>query len=207
MKDAAGSDLSPDPWNGQPILVATDFSDDSKAALVWACKFAECTSSPLILLHVIHDLASNPGFYHTENNGLLQPMEEVAEAMMNNFLQQARNENPELQSLAPGVADLRLVPGLPPTRIVEVAGLLKASMIAIGSRGMTSLPHRLLGAVAERVAELSLIPVVIVKSENNGVLDKKEIDRWAKRRKHERKQLRTILGMKPKTDETENNNG
>ena len=51
-----------------PILVATDFSEDSKAALLWACKLAECTGAPLILLHVVHDLASNPGSIYPEKS-------------------------------------------------------------------------------------------------------------------------------------------
>jgi len=180
-----------------PVLVAIDFSEDSKAALVWACKFADCVESRLIVLHVVHDLASHPGFYHSETAERLQPMQAVAETMMDEFLAQVRSENPELRALSPGVADLRFVPGLPPTRIVEVAGLLKAGLIAIGSRGLTCLPHKLLGAVAERVAELSSIPVVIVKSETHAVLDKKEIKRWSKQRKRDREQLKEVLGLGP----------
>lgn len=180
-----------------PVLVAIDFSEDSKAALVWACKFTDCVESRLIVLHVVHDLAFHPGFYHPEKTERLQPMQAVAEKMMEEFLAQARGEHPELRALAPGAADLRFVPGLPPTRIVEVAGLLKAGLIAIGSRGLTCLPHKLLGAVAERVAELSSIPVVIVKSETRAVLDKKEIKRWSKQRKREREQLKEVLGLDP----------
>lgn len=172
MKDAADTDSFSDTRNDQPILVAIDFSEDSKAALVWACKLAECMASPLILLHVVHDSASNPGFYHSDKTGHLQPMDEVAAAMMDEFLAQARNENPDLQSLTPGVAELRFVPGLPPTRIVEVAGWLDCCMIVMGNCGIVGVPNRRLGSVTERVAELSPIPVVIVKSENHDTLGK-----------------------------------
>ena len=176
-----------------PILVPIDFSEDSKEALIWACKFAECTGAPLVLLHVVHDLASHPGFYHPEGSAQLEPMQDVAESMMDDFLVGFRKEHPELQPI--DSASAQFVPGLPQTRIVEVAGLLKASLIAIGSRGITNLPHRLLGAVAERVVELSVIPVVVVKSETHGELGKKEKKRWVKRQKKDRRKLKDILGM------------
>ena len=62
MTDTADTVLLTGPEQDQCVLVAIDFSEDSKAALLWACDFAECSSVPLILLHVVHDLASNPGF-------------------------------------------------------------------------------------------------------------------------------------------------
>ena len=73
--------------------------------------------------------------------------------------------------------------------------LLNAGLIAIGSRGLTSLPHRLLGATAERVAELSNIPVLIIKSESHGVVSKKEAKQKKKRQKKDRKQLKSLLGI------------
>jgi len=42
--------------------------------------------------------------------------------------------------------------------------LLGAGTIVIGNRGLTGLPHMLLGSVAERVVELASIPVVVVKA-------------------------------------------
>jgi len=182
-----------------PILVAIDFSEDSKAALIWACKLAENSGSPLVLLHVVHDLASSPGFYQTKKSDHMQPMQEVAESMMDEFLLALRSEHPELHALE--TADLQFVPGLPPSRIVEVAGLLKASLIAIGSRGITCLPHKLLGADAERVVELSFIPVVVVKSETHGMVGKKEKKRREKKQKKDRKKLKDILGIGGKPEE------
>ena len=179
-----------------PILVAIDFSEDSKAALIWACELAECSNAPLVLLHVVHDLASHPGYYRAKTPGSLQPMQEVAESMMDEFLTQLRSEHPGLKQL--DGADLQLIPGLPPSRIVEVAVLLKARMIAMGSRGITSLPHKMLGTTAERVAELSEIPVLLIKSETHGVLGKKDQKRKEKRIKKDRKRLRDLLGIKPK---------
>jgi len=44
-----------------------------------------------------------------------------------------------------------------------VADKIDASMIVMGSQGRTGLPHLLLGSKAERIAQLSPVPVTIVK--------------------------------------------
>jgi nucleotide-binding universal stress UspA family protein len=180
-----------------PILVATDFSEDSKAALLWACAFAGCTGAPLILLHVVHDLASKPGFYHPDKTSFMEPMQDVAESMMEEFLTRVRSEHPELAILS--TVAVQFVPGLPPSRIVEVSGLLKASLIAMGCCGMTSHSHKRLGAVAERVAEKSVIPVVLLKSLDPNMPGKKALKKKEKRLKKDRRKLKEILGIKNKT--------
>ena len=189
----------------QRVLVAIDFSEDSKAALLWACNFAECSSAPLILLHVVHDLASNPGFYHPEKSDHLEPMQEVAESMMAEFLAELKIEHPELCSI--DEADLRFVPGLPPTRIVEVAGLLNSRLIVIGGRGLTSPPDKRLGLVAQRVVDLSMIPVVVIKSEAHGVLKKKARKRLEKRQKKDWRKLKDLLGISRKSESTDGVDG
>ena len=167
----------------QPILVAIDFSDDSRAALLWACEFADCVDTRLILLHVVHDPASSPGFYRSQSPGEVQPMQDVAETFMNDFLQDMQQKYPDLAALQRAVT--RLVSGLPPGRIVEAAGLLNAKLIVIGSRGMTGLDHMLLGSVAERVVELAPGPVVVVKSESGRKKKKKN-----RKRKKDKKKMK-----------------
>jgi nucleotide-binding universal stress UspA family protein len=189
------SDISShtDPALGAPVLACLDFSEDSKSALIWACKFAESNGIPLVLLHVVHDIAAHPGFYKMKKSGKSEPMLDIAESMLDEFLDQVRSQHPELEVLHN--ADVQLVPGLPPTRIIEVAGLLNASLIVIGGRGMTGHLFRRLGTVVERVAELSRIPVVIVKSEGGGTLSKKEIKKLKKQQKKERERLKNLLGI------------
>ncbi|MFC1740667.1 universal stress protein [Pseudomonadota bacterium] len=175
----------------QRILAAVDFSEDSRAALVWACKFAECKESELIVLHVVHDPVSRPGFYRRNREDAMQPMQTVAEEMMEDFLASIETDHPELRELAR--ADSRLVVGLPPTRIVEAAELLHVDLIVVGSRGITGLPHKLMGSTAERVVELSPGPVVVVKAKNYGKLGKKERKQQEKQLKKERKRLKKML--------------
>ncbi|MEJ2382790.1 MAG: universal stress protein [Xanthomonadales bacterium] len=175
------------------IVVAIDFSEDAHAALLWACRYAECRAAELVLLHVVHDPAASPGFYRKTPDSLFRPMHAVAESMMAEFLERFVERHPtfgHLTELAP-----YFVPGLPPTRIVEVAELLEAGLVVVGSRGQTGLPHRLIGSTSERVVELAPMPVVVVKSDEFGKLDKKARKRREKRLRKDEKKLRKILGI------------
>tara|TARA_R110000787_G_scaffold181008_3_gene293133 strand:- start:68811 stop:69290 length:480 start_codon:yes stop_codon:yes gene_type:complete len=146
-----------------PILCAVDFSADSRAALLWASAQAKLTGAPLIILHVVHDPAASPGFYRQLPEDQLRPMEKIAEEMMDEFLTEVRTENPEQDRLAS--ARVQLVSGLPPGRIVEAAETLGVSLIVVGSRGRTGLPHVLLGSVAERVVQIAQGPVAVIKAQ------------------------------------------
>lgn len=152
---------------GEPILAAVDFSVHSAAALVWAARTAAVLEVPLEVLHVVHDPGSAPGYYaHTKRKKHLHRLEDAAEEMMADFLKEIEKDHPDEK----GLADLEgiLVVGLPVNRILEVAKSLKAQLIVMGSTGRSGLPHFLLGSKAERVVQLSPIPVTIVKSDSKG---------------------------------------
>jgi len=165
----------------RPVLVAVDFSDDSRAALLWASAFAACAGGRLFVLHVVHDPADHPGYYRNNRDRSPEPMERVAEGMLEDFVMQQQHEHPELEALA--TAERKLVSGLPPGRIVETAERLDAKVIVLGSRGMTGLPHLMQGSVSERVVELADGPVVVVKAPGSG-------QTAAKLKKKEEKQKR-----------------
>jgi len=180
---APGHSISPESLANpnRPVLVAVDFSDDSRAALLWACAFIACAGGRLFVLHVVHDPADQPGYYRNNHDRPPQPMERVAEGMLDDFLAGLQREHPELPALAN--AERKLVSGLPPGRIVEAAELLDAKLIVLGSRGMTGLPHLLQGSVSERVVELAVRPVVVVKAPGKG----RSAEKLAKQKEKERK--------------------
>jgi nucleotide-binding universal stress UspA family protein len=144
-----------------PVLVGVDFSDDSRAALTWAGEYAGTSGAELLVLHVVHDPAAKPGFYRRKDDKRVRPMVEVARDKMTEFLKANTKARRDLKALQ--TADTKIVSGLPAGRIVEVAEKVGARLIVVGSQGRTGLPLILLGSVAERVAQLAPIPVVIVK--------------------------------------------
>ena len=151
--------------NDKPILVAVDFSSHSEAALVWAADAARCFAAPLIVLHVVHDPASAPGYYvqpdEAGDDAPLRVQQDVAQDMLDQFIREAAARRPDL--IDPGALRTRLVVGLPANRILEVAEQEGARLIVVGSQGRTGLSHVLLGSKAARVAQLSHVPVTIVR--------------------------------------------
>ncbi|MEM9557917.1 MAG: universal stress protein [Acidobacteriota bacterium] len=146
-----------------PILVPVDFSDDAAAALLWAARLARAWRAPLLVLHVVHDPESAPGYYQRskKHKKHLRRIEEAAAEMMDDFLAQMRSRHgDELPEL-----DHRLVVGLPVTRILEVAEVSAAQQIVMGSQGRTGLDRLLLGSKAEKVVRLAPVPVTIVKAD------------------------------------------
>ena len=145
------------------LLVAVDFTLFSEEALIFASQLAEKLKSQLLVVHVIHDPAEAPGFYASKGKEtkFLQSMEEAAEEMMEKFLTKMRNDHPDQLPIKEAVP--LLVVGTPVTRILEIAEKKQASMIIIGSHGRTGLSHLLVGSKAERVVQLSPIPVTVVK--------------------------------------------
>lgn len=154
----------PDGESG-PILVAVDFAPDSKAALLWACDYAACVDAAILVLHVIHEPADAPGYYRKDEEDLLRPMDDVAVDMLDQFIEKVATAHPGLEVVEG--AEKILVKGIPATRILEIAETKGARLIVMGSRGRTGLPHLMLGSKAERVVQMSPIPVTIVKADKN----------------------------------------
>lgn len=148
--------------DSRPMLVAIDFSPFSEKALLWAGQAARSFGVPLVVLHVVHDPGSVPGYYEhaKKRKKHLVRVEEAAAEMMSEFLDEMLEQHADVLA---GL-ERRLVVGLPVNRILEVAEQIDAQMIVMGSRGRTGLPHVLIGSKAEKVAQLSPVPVTIVKS-------------------------------------------
>jgi nucleotide-binding universal stress UspA family protein len=144
------------------ILVPVDFSSFSEAALLKACELAACMDLPVVVLHVVHDPAEMPGYYArmSEDNSLVR-IEDVAREMLDEFLASMVSKYPKIECLRE--ARSMLVVGLPVGRILEVAEMVNASMIVMGSLGRTGLDHLLLGSKTEQVVRHSPIDVTVVK--------------------------------------------
>jgi len=146
-----------------PVLVPVDFSGCAQAALIYAARMTSDSRTPLLVLHVIHDSGSAPGIYRRRRNAHpLLPIADVAGGMLDEWLLKIRRENPELDP-ALRRARLRLVGGLPGSRIVEVAAAEHAVMIVMGTHGRSGLSQLLRGSVAEYVMGHASVPVTTLR--------------------------------------------
>jgi nucleotide-binding universal stress UspA family protein len=144
-----------------PILVPVDFSESSEAALMFAVGLSRCMQCSLLVLHVVHDPGSMPGYYSRAlKKKQLVRIEDGAAEMLDEFVHRVVKQHPELKDLN---LESMMVKGLPSTRILEVADKINATMIVVGSKGLTGLKHMLMGSVAEHLVHLCRIPVTVVK--------------------------------------------
>jgi nucleotide-binding universal stress UspA family protein len=154
------------PLEHRPILVPVDFSSCSEAALLFAAQLAGSSQTPLLVLHVVHEPANEPGFYRRARRPetvLTRPMEDIARDMLNDFITGLDAEDSAREALVS--AGTRLVSGLPARRIQEVALDEDAALIVMGSHGRNNAFSLLTGgSVAAEVARHSQIPVTVVKS-------------------------------------------
>ena len=149
----------------RPILVPVDFSSCSESALLFAAQLAGCSRTPLLVLHVVHEPANEPGFYRRARRpetALARPMEDVARDMLNEFVTELGAGDLAHEALVS--ARTRLVTGLPAQRIQEVAQDEDAALIVMGSHGRNTFSLLPGSSVTAEVARQSQIPVTVVKS-------------------------------------------
>jgi len=141
------------------ILVPTDFSPTSDAALEFALPLAERLGASLHLLHVLDDPFVADGLsseaYMTEAPTLRTAMLQDAQERL------AHRASPT----TPGVAriETEVLFGHGAKTIAEYAAAREVDLIVMGTHGRTGVAHFLLGSVAERLVRTAPCPVLTVR--------------------------------------------
>ena len=136
----------------EKILVATDFSETSQAALEYAKELARSAGAALVVLHVEEDPILNA--VSTD-----QSYRDEADAKTLQRLQ-TLIESQEQQRLR---AEFAVVHGNAFVEIVRYARDHGVGMIVLGTHGRTALAHMILGSVAENVVRTAECPVLTVR--------------------------------------------
>jgi len=148
------------PW--KTMLVPTDFSAGSRAALALAADLAKVHGARVVVLHVAELL---PGLtpdtrVHAEGGGAPMRLEDfhrdqtLAWMEQDRALAHAREVSVELVfKLGPVVAT-----------ILEAATEHGADVLVMGTHGRSGLAHLVMGSVAERVLRQSRVPVLTVRA-------------------------------------------
>ena len=143
------------------ILVPTDFSPTSDAALDYAREVAERFGATLQLLHVLQDpFVSGPLVAEsslTETPGVRTTILEDAKARLTARLTARDRDRFGAQG--------EVVFGRGADTIIDYAADRGADLIVMGTHGRTGVAHLLLGSVAERVVRTAHWPVLTVRAE------------------------------------------
>ncbi len=148
----------------QPILVAMDFGEAARAALISAARLAISTGAPLKILHVVHDPGDQPHCYERKGDAeAIMPIADLAARRLQEFVLETYLGNPDLHILQ--TPDTLLVCGLPATRIPEVASLVDARRVVMGHTKTNGIWDKLFASLSERVVHSCGVPVSVVYAE------------------------------------------
>jgi universal stress protein A len=147
------------PVTATRILVATDFSLDSDAALAYALALAKTIPASLHVLHVVENpLAA--GVWSSEVY-----TSEIAGLQINLVRDAKKQLSQGVRALDhPGVKITTEVrTGRAAPTIVQCARERESDLIVVGSHGRTGLAHLTMGSVAEHVVRHAPCPVLVVR--------------------------------------------
>ena len=141
------------------ILVPTDFSDTSDAALGYARWLAETFGASLHLLHAFEDPYAAGALVPEVYGTVSEELREVALKAAENQLQQRLPE----AARVPLRGTTAVVTGSPAPAIVKYASEHGVDLIVMGTHGRGGMAHLLLGSVAEKVVRTAPCPVLTVR--------------------------------------------
>ena len=138
------------------ILVPSDFSACSDAAIRYGLELARRFDATLHLLHVVPDPATQPW----AAEGFALPLPEVVE-------QWQKDARLRLESAVP-LADAGRVTCVatvasPTEEILRYAAAKAIDLIVMGTHGRSGVSHILLGSIAEKVVRRAPCPVLTVR--------------------------------------------
>jgi nucleotide-binding universal stress UspA family protein len=141
---------------GKKILVATDFSELGRAAVVTALELAKALDAQVDVLHAFTMLGmADSGGYTAAQ---LQQFETNARADL--------SQAADAIGRAGRLGESLLAPGEPSQQILRAAESHKADLIVLGSRGRRGLSRMVLGSTAEHVLRKAHVPVLVIKEPN-----------------------------------------
>jgi nucleotide-binding universal stress UspA family protein len=142
-------------WPPKRILVGTDFSASSEAALFAAAALARRCGSQVELVHALHP-RTRPiaGFEPLDVLISPDPVDEL-EATQARVSELARGIGPDL-------CHARVVEGEPVSALVAERDRLAADLVVLGAGGLHGMRHFFLGSVAEKMLAHPGCPLLLV---------------------------------------------
>jgi nucleotide-binding universal stress UspA family protein len=146
---------TPDVLGLQRVVVATDFSEASRAALEYAAALAQVFRAGLLLVHVTELPYVEANLADVDTRVFEETTRQQAEEQLSKLVQAHQAAGLSVES--------RLVVGAAWHETVELARETGAGLIVAGTHGYTGLKHALLGSTAERLVRHAPCPVLVVR--------------------------------------------
>jgi nucleotide-binding universal stress UspA family protein len=142
------------------ILVATDFSEPSEAALAYGRELARSFGAALTLVHVVENVLTRA--YGVDGGVMMidPELQRQIEAAARDHVERNIFEEDRKLLKATGVV---LVSNTPAEAIVNFARQSNIDLIVMGTHGRGGVAHLVMGSVSERVVRTAPCPVLTVR--------------------------------------------
>ena len=146
----------------QRILVAVDGSSTSDRALQEAIRLAKDQHAALHIVHVVDMVPLIWDMEYTDSEAIQRALRQAGRTIIDRARETAQSAGIEAEAqLAEIGTPGQRVAG----KIVEAATAWPADVLVIGTHGRRVLDHLLLGSIAEGVARLAPMPVLLVRGQ------------------------------------------
>ncbi|HYT67778.1 MAG TPA: universal stress protein [Vicinamibacterales bacterium] len=142
--------------NLKTILVPSDFSECSDAALRYGLELARRFDATLHLLHVVQDPLTQPW----AAEGFSAPLFEVVDKWQKEAKERLARSIPAADA---GRVTVAATIGWPYAEILHYAVEHSVDLIVMGTHGRGGVTHMLLGSIAEKVIRRAPCPVLTVR--------------------------------------------
>ena len=139
------------------VIVGTDGTERSRAAVIWAAREAQRRGVPLRIAHVFE--WDWEDYRYSVGNEYTDVSRQLAEAVVNNASRLARETAPRI----PIETDTLI--GHPAARLLDIAG--QAELMVLGHRGRGGFAGLRLGSVSQRVATHAPCPVLVIRGRDD----------------------------------------
>lgn len=144
----------------EKILVTTDFSEESLAAVEFASYQAKMEGSEVHIVTIVadtfvpvglFDYIPNPSELETQRDAVIQAAKKRLSVIAKEKFHEQRISTEVLVSLKPAAQE-----------IADHAQKLGVNLIVMGSRGAGALGAFVLGSVVQKTIQLSSVPVLVI---------------------------------------------
>lgn len=151
----------PDEFKFKTILVPTDFSENSKAAIIYAVKLAKPHGAKLILAHVVEN-ATN--YCDPASSACAMPdVNKWMEFLKAQGEKKLAEDAAWLASKSDIAAMTELKYGRADEEICNMAREYKVDLVVMSTHGHTGFSHFAFGSVAERVLRKCPVPILSIR--------------------------------------------
>ncbi len=144
------------------ILLATDGSENAKAAVEWLTKWPPPPGSVVRVVTVVHRVIPVAGIDYAGIYASWEALEEAREAELK-AAQTIVDEASDYLAERGFQVEKVVVEGDPGHELIEMAKEWKADAIVVGARGLSSIEALIIGSVAGKLVRHAPCAVIVVK--------------------------------------------